>query len=882
MEILSGFKGPIACLLFLTVIAAGCRNTATEGQPPDRHRGQVDETTLVDQLGNMGDVAYDHPDRVVNNPDSFLNQLPSMPTSIEGKQTYAWLLLNIAYALRESGNILESTRYYELAMDYCLDHGLSDPDFVTYIAKPLGNLYTQIGDLQKSLSLHHRAITETKKGNDPTQLPSLYGNLAIVYQQLNWPDSLLAASRNGLNYCAEGDLRAALLHNTIARCYQESGKLDSAGHFNKLALEGFAARESLHGDTVLWYTAALHQYSHLASEQGAKKEALSAIDRAISIAETHFPTTKQREKAKYYFARGNIHSTLGENGTALQDFSRALSAFPTHHDSRHSYPDYTYTEALWGLARLHAAMGTDFAAYYYVKAIENAYYAQQLVVSTESHYQQSAWNRELLAQAMAQLWSAYEGRQDTERNEALARRMLWITELSKGRQLVQEINRSTGWGRDSTDNQLHRQQLRLLSQRITDETDSVERARLEQERDQLVFDFQLSENHFGKPFSPPDPIGFTDRLSHDSDSALLISYFVAPDSTVYCISMDSDHAEVSKLPPGKQATIAAFIDRYFGRSPAAYENDPESYRKNAGNLAAQLLPSRSMERKKRIIISPDGFLFALPFDALVKSGEFLAQSKTISYTYTFLQQVNDLDHPEDHTGKLAVFAKRNYRDKDLADLPYAHDEAGFISARFSNTETFVDDAATGPTFLHALSQGAVIHVAAHAIATGSEEPYVVLDEPVTLDKIKYIGTTSPLVFLSACQTAAGELLQGEGRESLNRAFLSKGVPGIIASNWTVDDRTTADLSRLFYGALSQNKMPAEALAQAKRAYLKSTGLVGTNPWYWASLQFTGTEVPVTLSTGYRSLVPYLIALMVILVLVVFFFIRRKQKGAATR
>src|SRR5690606_38481763 len=68
----------------------------------------IDEEGLLDVLDTLGTIAYDHPERFIHHPDSFINLLPRQPTSPEGKELYAWLLLNIGYALREHGRIRES------------------------------------------------------------------------------------------------------------------------------------------------------------------------------------------------------------------------------------------------------------------------------------------------------------------------------------------------------------------------------------------------------------------------------------------------------------------------------------------------------------------------------------------------------------------------------------------------------------------------------------------------------------------------------------------------------------------------------------------------------------------------------------------------------
>jgi CHAT domain-containing protein len=57
---------------------------------------------------------------------------------------------------------------------------------------------------------------------------------------------------------------------------------------------------------------------------------------------------------------------------------------------------------------------------------------------------------------------------------------------------------------------------------------------------------------------------------------------------------------------------------------------------------------------------------------------------------------------------------------------------------------------------------------------------------------------SDLVVLSACQTALGGEIKGEGLIGLTRGFLYAGAPRVVATLWEIDDRTTAELMKLFY------------------------------------------------------------------------------------
>jgi CHAT domain-containing protein len=73
-----------------------------------------------------------------------------------------------------------------------------------------------------------------------------------------------------------------------------------------------------------------------------------------------------------------------------------------------------------------------------------------------------------------------------------------------------------------------------------------------------------------------------------------------------------------------------------------------------------------------------------------------------------------------------------------------------------------------------------------------------------------------LAVLSACETGLGEVADGEGVLSLQRAFHVAGCRNVIATLWKVDDEVTAALMGLFYHNLWQEKLPPiEALRQAQ-------------------------------------------------------------------
>lgn len=149
-----------------------------------------------------------------------------------------------------------------------------------------------------------------------------------------------------------------------------------------------------------------------------------------------------------------------------------------------------------------------------------------------------------------------------------------------------------------------------------------------------------------------------------------------------------------------------------------------------------------------------------------------------------------------------------------------------------------------------LARYRIVHFATHGLLN-SEHPElsgIVLSlvdergEPqdgfLRLHEIYNLKLPAELVVLSACQTALGKEIKGEGLVGLTRGFMYAGAPRVVASLWKVDDGATEELMRRFYGAMLTDKLrPAAALrrAQIEMAKQKARG----KPYYWAAFVLQG-------------------------------------------
>ena len=113
-----------------------------------------------------------------------------------------------------------------------------------------------------------------------------------------------------------------------------------------------------------------------------------------------------------------------------------------------------------------------------------------------------------------------------------------------------------------------------------------------------------------------------------------------------------------------------------------------------------------------------------------------------------------------------------------------------------------------------------------------------VDGYVFAHEIYNLELAADLVVLSACATALGTEIRGEGLLGLTQGFLYAGAASVMVSLWNVDDRATAELMARFYrGLLSEGLPPAAALRAAQTSIRRTPRWQA--PYYWAGFVLQG-------------------------------------------
>jgi CHAT domain-containing protein/Tfp pilus assembly protein PilF len=202
--------------------------------------------------------------------------------------------------------------------------------------------------------------------------------------------------------------------------------------------------------------------------------------------------------------------------------------------------------------------------------------------------------------------------------------------------------------------------------------------------------------------------------------------------------------------------------------------------------------------------------------------------------------------------------KRSWADLGSGDgqiprLLFSRREAEAIMASAPRSESLkaVDFRASHVTATSsALAQYRIVHFATHAVLDDQNPALsgIILslvdphgqpqDGFLRLYEIYNLHLSADLVVLSACQTALGKEIKGEGVVGLTRGFFYAGAERIMASLWEVDDVATAELmSRFYQGMLKEGLRPAAALQKAEMGMWRQTRW--KDPYYWGAFTLQG-------------------------------------------
>ncbi|MFK7955979.1 MAG: CHAT domain-containing protein [Lysobacterales bacterium] len=272
-----------------------------------------------------------------------------------------------------------------------------------------------------------------------------------------------------------------------------------------------------------------------------------------------------------------------------------------------------------------------------------------------------------------------------------------------------------------------------------------------------------------------------------------------------------------------------------------------------GEILIQPLLKSLGRTSQPLVIFLDGELHGLPLSTLPDAPASLV---TASYFGSIEAWKNHLNPTTTHTTTLdnmALFANPEPPVVPLPgskivpnanDLPATLIEAQGIAEVWPNAE-FKQGLSASETALRAALQSEVgwLHFAGHVKIQSDNPsqssmqlaPDLTHDGWLTAAEISQLTLPPKVVVLSACESANGRRLSGQGVVGLSSALLDAGASAVVANLWPVDDAYAASFVQRWYQRLGLGLSLAEGLEQT-RVEFRHAGYPASA---WAGWSITG-------------------------------------------
>ncbi|WP_405350261.1 CHAT domain-containing protein [Nonlabens sp. Asnod3-H03] len=365
-----------------------------------------------------------------------------------------------------------------------------------------------------------------------------------------------------------------------------------------------------------------------------------------------------------------------------------------------------------------------------------------------------------------------------------------------------------------------------------------------------------------------------------SSNEIVISYVwnkeVLFKDHLMCLLITSSDAQIFELENAGKLSIEIAQYLRLLSQPFSTESDIENYALKANSIYNRLFPKEIQDqiKSKKTTIIADGQLQNIPFDALItdiKKHTYLINESQINYAYSLSFSKSNAAINRMAKKNLISFSPTTFDAIGLPKLYNTNEEINSIN-QFIKGDNYINNKATKSTFKNRINGYKIIHLATHA--SSGENPFIAFyDSKMGMKELYSLQNNAQLVFLSACDTSIGEIIQGEGTLTLARGFFYTGSQAVVASLWKTSDKSTSYIVEDFYKNIEENQGVSTALHNAKLKYLREHSLSDASPYYWASLKAMGDNQPISLD-NYN--VYFWIAAIFILILLIFFFLKSRK------
>lgn len=341
------------------------------------------------------------------------------------------------------------------------------------------------------------------------------------------------------------------------------------------------------------------------------------------------------------------------------------------------------------------------------------------------------------------------------------------------------------------------------------------------------------------------------------DGEVLISYLVTPERLLIFVATPEDVQSLSHEIDAVDLESRVRLVRDLVSRPEEPDDATAGVLRGLYDVMLGVVErSGALSGARTLIIAPHGFLNYVPFAALEDrvTGRYLFAD----FALVVLPSANALPA----TRHLATAARRDHAPGATVFLPFpdalpaTSTEARAVARSLRDARVYQSEEATETRLKEALGDARIVHIASHALmnprnpmfsrielSTGGNDGS---DGRLELHEIVGVRMSSPLIFLSGCETALGGtgatvFSGGEDYATLANAFLYAGAENVVATLWRIEDTGAAEFARRFYRHLRRASPPI-ALSRAQQDMLETEEYAA--PYYWAGYRISGHGWPL--------------------------------------
>lgn len=827
-------------------------------------------------------------DEFVANPnEESLGKLESFERSISNaldvtknkSELLAFVILkcNKAYYQNQFGKTQKAIKSYEKAWQLFQKNKLFNYDITESCLKPLGNLYTIIGDYENAENVIKQYYFIANLENNQQQKFASILNLSNVYQYsgkhldaINFLEKTIASEKLsntqkgmlwnnlGNNYLASNNNKKA------ASCYKISITLLKKSNENESLSNAYRNLALLNNDLQLF-------------EQAKETFLKNNNNSSRAIAKLYY------DKAFLYFQNDQIIESQNAVNrvftTLIPSYSSSKSLLPKRNLL---YAETTLLDAFDLQAKLFLAQSQPKKAlesYALSFHIEELF--QLLLVYENSKIITQIRNRNRTEKCIEIYNSLYQ----RENKISYLESAFLLSEETKSAVLKQSFYDKNNFSREE---KLITEQLQNWNTTIIKEQQKSNRADISiineaiKKQNELMLLLKSERNKRAK--TSEKDLNLADLyLKLEKEHAILVEYFIGIEN-VYIFTIENNSIKLNCIKTDStNSKIVSFLD-YFSDSEKI-ANSISKYNTSSFLLYQTLqLPKKS--NNKNLIIIPDGLLTFLPFEALITKESkttnfakmsYLLNNFKIGYSNSADFYLNSIPFQHKKETILGVFPL--FENSNL-ELAFSKNELENLQANFSGK--YLDkQEATFENFKKNAENYSILHLSTHASSGDIIEPANIrfIDQEILYSELYNLNLNPNLVVLSACETGIGKLYKSEGAMSVARGFQFAGAQNLLFSLWKVNDFTTSVLMEKFYKNVKNGNSFFESNHQAKLDFLNDETISNAkkSPYYWASFVYYGSLENQSSNTNLLWISIIVCVVVFALVSLLLFFRRRRKQ-----